>query len=161
MKDIFGLILAVVILFGGCSQEEAPAPEGEEAHRVTLNGTVVEMQDAAQPVLEKLGEAVNVQQIPSCAFDGVETTYFYGSFYLTTYPGEAGEVIASVWFVDDSLATGEGVRIGDSREAVEDTYPGLTVSGDNAVEILRGNTKLVILLTEDRVSSIQYQLQME
>ena len=30
MKDIFGLILAVVILFGGCSQEEAPAPVTDE-----------------------------------------------------------------------------------------------------------------------------------
>lgn len=155
MKDIIGLILAVLILFGGCGQET----ESEEKLTVHLGELTVQMGDPAEPVLAELGQPSRIQEIPSCAFEGMETTYCYGSFYLTAYPGEDGTVIGSLWFSDDTHSTAEGIRIGDSREAVEASY-GVSIEG-NAWEVRKGNTVLTVLLTEDLVSSIQYQLLME
>jgi len=114
------------------------------------------MHDEAAPILEALGKPLQYTEVPSCAFDGVEKNYYYGSFYVTTRPEAGNEYIQCLWFTDDSVATGEGIRIGDSREAVEAAYGTDCKRGENEYVIQKEKAKLVILLTNDLVTHVQY-----
>lgn len=161
MKDIIGLILAVLILFGGCGQKGEAPPEENGNLGVQIQNVQVRMHDEAAPILEALGKPLSYTEVPSCAFEGMEKNYYYGSFYVTTRPEDGNEYIQCLWFTDDSVATEEGVRIGDSREAVEAAYGADSKKGENEYVIQEGNAKLVILLTNDLVTHVQYDALIE
>lgn len=152
MKDILGLILAILILLSGCSAGEEPAGE----YSFFYQQTEIRMHEKAAPILEKLGEPVSYTEQTSCAFDGMDKTYCYGSFYISTYPDKDEDRIQSVWLVDDTAATKEGIRIGDTREKVEAAYGTKWESGRGQMILHGSNGKLSILLTGDVVTSIQY-----
>ena len=171
MKKIFALILALtmVLTMAACGGETAPettAPVsgGEQAPitpdasswKYTVRGVDVMMNAEAAPVLEALGEAVSYTEEASCAFEGLDKTYYYGGFYLQTYPLGDADYIYSLWLVDDSSTTPEGIYIGASQAEVEAAYGADAFNGSNAY-ILTGTTStLTIILADGVVSSIQY-----
>ena len=105
-------------------------------------GTKVEIDGEAAPVVEALGEA------PSCAFEGIDKTYTYSGFELDTYPQGEVDHISAVVFKDDSVATAEGICIGDTREKLEEAYGAGTEEG---------GMKLCFILQGDEVVSIEYR----
>ena len=158
MQDLIRLILAVILFLTGCGTSAPAEPEG---YTFTCGETVIAMQAKAQPVREALGEAQSCTEEPSCAFDGMDRTYYYGGFYLTTYPENGQEYVYSLWFADDSVQTEEGLRIGDTQETVERIYGAEGFNGSNAYVLEAGNTRLSIILTEGSVSSILYEAVLE
>lgn len=156
MKDLIGLILAVLILFGGCGKDASNAQEKEPECAFTYHETKVEMHAEAAPILEALGQPVSYTEETSCAFEGLDKTYFYGSFYLATYPDGDADKVHSLWFADDTVATDEGIRIGDSTEAVRKAYGSEAFDGSNYV-VTGGNSKMMIGITNGNVSSIVYE----
>lgn len=153
MKDLIGLILAILILLGGCGTGEEPFRE----YGFSYQQTEIRMHENAATILELLGEPVSYTEQTSCAFDGVDKTYCYGSFYISTYPDEDGDRIQALWFADDTVTTQEGIKIGDTKAQVEEAYGGEWDSSTGQM-ILQGSTsKLSILLTEGIVTSIQYE----
>ena len=171
MKKIFALILALMLVMSlaACGGETPTAPAETQAPAVlgptqpdasswkyTIRGVDVMMHAEAAPVLAALGEAVSYTEEASCAFTGLDKTYYYGGFYLQTYPIGDADYIYSVWLVDDSSATPEGIYIGASQADVEAAYGADGFNGENAY-ILTGTTStLTIILTDGTVSSIQY-----
>ena len=172
MKKIFALVLALMLVLtmtacGGettpetTTEPQAPAVLGPtqpdaSSWKYTVRGVDILMHAEAAPVLEALGEPVSYTEEASCAFTGLDKTYYYGGFYLQTYPIGDADYIYSVWLVDDSSTTPEGVYIGASQSEVEAAYGAEGFNGDNAY-ILKGTTStLTIILTDGIVSSIQY-----
>lgn len=157
MKRIRLFLLAAVMLlsFVGCGADHPDAQEGNFSF--SYNGTAITLGAEAAPILDALGEPRSYTEEPSCAFDGMDKTYFYGSFYLSTYPMDGGDHIYRIWFVDDSVETEEGIRIGSAREQVEAVYGTGSIGQDNTCIQDRGDSRLTILLTEGVVSSIQYE----
>lgn len=158
MQDVIRLILAILIFLSGCGSS---VPEETQGYTFTAGETVIEMGAEAQPVTDALGDPKSCTQEPSCAFDGMDKTYYYGSFYLTTYPEKDSDRINSLWFADDSVHTEEGIRIGDSRERVEAAYGTDGFNGSNAWIMEKGSTKLTIILTDGIVSTVLYEAIME
>ncbi len=112
-------------------------------------------EDAA--VVEKLGEYKEKTETQSCAFEGKDTCYFYGSFYLTVgNPGDGKDVITAFWFTDDTVQTKEGLCIGDSKDKVEEIYGAEGFNNLNAYIYSKDICQLTIILENDAVSSIQY-----
>lgn len=144
--------LLLALLLAGCGAEAT-----EEGFLFEYQGYTIAMDQEAGPLLYRLGAPLDCSQTPSCAFEGMDTTYFHGSFYLTTYPAGSAEHISGLWFADDTVATEEGIRIGSSREAVEEAYGADHFQGDSCI-LEKGNTMLTIILTDDAVSSIEYSL---
>lgn len=161
MKKISILLLSAVMLsiLTGCAPSD-PAPR-QEGFTFTYNGIQITPDADAAPVIEALGEPKSYTEEPSCAFDGMDKTYYYGSFYLSTYPLDGTDHIYSIWFADDSVATDEGIRIGSTQAQVEDIYGANCFQGSNACTQTQGDSKLTILLTDGLVSSIQYALVLE
>lgn len=152
MKKAIITILILAAILAGCGSEEP-----EQGFLFSWGDVTIAMDQEAGPVLYKLGAPQECSQTPSCAFEGMDTTYFHGSFYMTTYPAGSSEHISGLWFADDTVATREGIRIGSSREAVEEAYGADHFRGNSCI-LEKGNTRLTIILTDDAVSSIEYSL---
>lgn len=161
MKKISILLLAALMLFGmmGCDSSD-PAPQ-QDNFTFTYHGTQILLNSDAAPIVDALGEPKSYTEEPSCAFDGLDKTYYYGSFYLSTYPLDGRDYVYSIWFVDDSVATVEGIRIGNTRAEVESAYGADCFNGGNAYTQTKGDSKLTIILTDETVSSIQYEVIIE
>ena len=171
MKKILALALAMMLVFGlaACGGETTPETTEPAAPAViapttpdpmswkySVRGVDIQMHAPAAPVLEALGEPVSYTESTSCAFTGLDKTYYFGGFYLETYPLGETDYISSVWLVDDSSTTPEGLYIGASQAEVEAAYGADSFNGENAY-ILKGTTStLTIIMDGDVVSSIQY-----
>ncbi|MCF0142651.1 MAG: hypothetical protein HUJ75_04670 [Parasporobacterium sp.] len=180
MKKILCLVLVLtlgVLTLAGCGgSKETPATEAQaneqqggngaqggeaqapaaEGFVFSYNGTQIPMTAEAAPVLEALGEAKSVQETASCAFEGMDKQYFYGSFYVTAGSYNGKDVFTALWFADDSVSTAEGLCIGDSKEKAEQLYGADGFNGTNAYIYEDDTTNLTIIITDDAVSSIQY-----
>ena len=171
MKKIFALILALTMVLalaacGGETTPETTAPvSGGEAAPVTpdasswkytVQGVDILMHAPAAPILEALGEPVSYTEEASCAFTGLDKTYYYGGFYVQTYPIGEEDYIFSAWLVDDSSTTPEGIYIGAPQAEVEAAYGADSFNGSNAYIMTGTTSTLTGILTDGVVSSIQY-----
>lgn len=153
MKRWVLLLLCLALLCAGCGKET-----NREDFRFTYREAEIGINAEAGPVLYRLGEPVQCTQSPSCAFEGMDTTYYHGGIYLTTATVEGTERIIRAWFADDTVCTGEGLKIGDSRERAQALYGPEGFREDGIWEAVRGNTRLVITFAEDTVDGIIYEV---
>ena len=100
----------------------------------------------------------NILFICGGAFDGLDKSYYYGSFYLETYPQGDKDFVYGWWFADDSVATPEGIYIGSTQAQVEKAYGSDGYNGSNAYTVNKEAGMLTIILDNGAVSSIQYSI---
>ena len=153
MKRWVLLLLCLALLCAGCGKETH-----REDFRFTYREAEIGINAEAGQVLYRLGEPVQCTQSPSCACEGMDTTYYHGGIYLTTATVEGTERIIRAWFADDTVCTGEGLKIGDSRERAQELYGPEGFREDGIWEAVRGNTRLVITFAEDTVDGIIYEV---
>ena len=169
MKKILAILLSLIFVLsltacGGKKTDEnkgdankPSASTSEEGYYFTTPGGVkVEFNVLAKDVLDAIGGNPSYEESTSCAFEGLDKTYGYGGYYITTYPDGDKDYIYSAWFVDDSVTTAEGIYVGSSKAEVEAAYGAGCFDGDSAT-LTKGNTELVIILEDDAVVEIQYQ----
>ena len=171
MKKIIALVLALmlVLTMAACGGETAPETTAPQAPvtagptqpdaaswKYTVQGIDIMMHAEAAPILEALGEPVSYTESASCAFTGLDKTYYFGGFYLETYPIDDVDYVNSVWLVDDSSTTPEGIYIGASKAEVEAAYGAENFNGTNAYRMTGTTSILTIILDGDLVTSIQY-----
>ena len=174
MKKIIALVLAqamtqTLAACGGDTTPETTAPAAQNtpatpdasSWKYTVQGVDIMMHANAAPILEQLGEPVSYTEEASCAFTGLDKTYYYGGFYLQTYPMGEEDFVYSLWLVDDSSTTPEGIYIGASQAEVEAAYGTEGFNGSNAYVMTGTTSTLTIILTDGVVSSIQYDAVVE
>lgn len=142
-------------------ETEVPAVPAAEAYSFEYNGTKIAMNVNAADILAQLGEPKSYTEETSCAFTGLDKTYYFGSFYLQTYPQGEEDFVYSVWIVDDSVTTDEGIYIGATQAEVESVYGAEGYNGSNAYIMTCGDSKLTVILKDGVVSSIQYDAVVE
>ena len=135
--------------------EKAPEPVSAD-YVFNYKGTDIVMNAPAADIIAALGEPKSYSEETSCAFVGLDKTYFFGSFYLQTYPLEGEDYIYCLWIVDDSVETPEGIFIGAAQADVEAAYGAESFNGSNAYIITGENSRLTVILENGVVSSIQY-----
>lgn len=157
MKQVFSLIAALLVLLtlAACSAASEPR---QTAFHIFCKGVEVTLNADAAPILAELGEPEHYTEAPSCAFDGLDKTYDYGSFYLATYPLDGKDYIYSIWFVDHSTATEEGIHIGNTQKEVEAAYGAGCFDGTNVFTKILADSKMTIILQDGYVSSIAYEI---
>lgn len=173
MKKFLAIILALVMVaaLSACGVESAPeaaepaapaaeadiaAPASGDELYFDYEGTVISVHAEAAPILAVLGEPMSCTEQPSCAFQGLDRSYYFGSFYLETYEKDGAEYVSGFWFADDTVQTPEGIYIGSTQAEVEQAYGADAFNGTNAYSLRRGDSKLTVILTDGAVSSIQY-----
>ena len=168
MKKILTILLTAYLLLSlaacGGAPVENPTPSQEVTYTPEQNfsfqykGATISLHDAAEPIIAKLGEPVKYTESASCAFEGLDKSYYYGSFYLETYPQGDKDFVSGWWFADDSVTTPEGIYIGSSKAEVEKAYGTDGYNGSNAYTVNKDAGMLTIILENDVVSSIQYSI---
>ena len=137
-------------------QTEVPAEE--TVFSMTYQDVEIKLHAPAAPIIEALGEPKKYTESASCAFDGLDKTYYYGSFYLDTYPQGEEDFVYGWWFADDSMTTAEGIYIGASQADVESAYSADTFNGTNAYIVKQNDGVLTVILEDGVVTSIQYAI---
>lgn len=166
---IFALTACLVFSLAACSAGTANETQGStaagttepavnEAFVFTYNGTKIQLHANMAPILAALGEPKSYTESASCAFEGLDKTYYYGSFYIDTYPMGEKDYVYDFWFADDSVATAEGIYIGSTQAKVEAAYGAENYNGSNAYIVREGDGQLTVILEEGVVTSIQYSI---
>jgi len=105
---------------------------------------------------EAFGQEENYSEIASCAFEGLDKTYTYANYEITTFPDGEKEKVYSVYFLNENIATQEGVKITDSVEKMKEVYGEEAEVQGNQYRYTKGKTNLEFIVEEDVITSIQY-----
>ena len=110
---------------------------------------------------EALPKATSTYQVPSCALEGTDNVYNYGTFEVTAFDEGKGEYIYSVYFLDPNLKTPEGLALGDTAAKARELYGNDYETQETAMVYTRGNTQLILIVQQDSIVSIEYRLGVE
>ena len=166
MKKFLTALLALLMVASLCAcgdgeqtPTEAPSPTPNANGFVFVyKGQELRIHADFAPILAALGEPTTYTESASCAFDGLDKTYYYGNLYIDTYPVGDKDYIYDFWFADDSISTAEGIYIGATKAQVEAAYGTECFNGNNAYIITKADESLTIILEDGVVTSIQYSM---
>lgn len=142
----------------GSEPADTNTNNADSAEYVFVSGTTtIKMNVPAADILAALGEANSEYEAPSCAFQGNDYYYDYGSFELSAYDnGDGVKMVYSVYLKDDLVETPEGIMIGSDEADVAATY-GADGKQDNGSYLYTdGNANLSIIIKDGKVSAIEY-----
>lgn len=144
----------------GNAQEASTAEhvDAGSAYYFEINGTAV-VPGMTQEALLAIGDPDSTFEAPSCAGEGTDYTYTYGSVEITTVPNAQGvNEVDAIVLKDDLTATPEGVSLFMSLEDMTAAYgDGYTLSG-SAYIYVKGGVQLQFIVENDEITSIQYTL---
>lgn len=157
MKKILS-ILVLSLMLVGCGGEETSQQNQEEVKGFAfeVNGTEIYMNEDTSLFLDSLGDEIEYFEAKSCAFDGLDKTYTYSGFQLKTYPKDDHDYVNSIILTDDTVATQEGISIGNEKSQVVEKYGKDYQDNGNAYIYTKEDSQLQFLFEDDYVSAITY-----
>ena len=173
MKKIIALLAALCLLLSmaacGNTTPTATQPQNNDtkatdpvadpdAFFFTYEGTEIRLHGDMAAILQALGEPKKYTESASCAFEGLDKTYQYDSFVITTYPVGDKDYVYSFWFLDDFAQTNEGIKIGDAQDKVETAYGADVFNGKNAYTMKKGDGVFEVIIKDGVVADITYTI---
>ncbi len=150
-------LLALICLFSSCAPG-TDLPDGEEGEYSFVYGNIqITPGDDIAPILGALGEPTKYYEAASCAFEGLDKIYTFGSLQINTYPDGAADRVLTLVLLDDANLTPEGVTIGSDRMAVLAAYGEEYEGGESSLTYKKGRVELKFLLRDGSVTSVQYR----
>lgn len=157
IKKILSCMLCMLMLFTcvACSNTNASA---SKAYVFSYNGAEIAIDDELDGVLAALGSYDRHETSPSCNHDGDAHFYYYGTkIELESYPKNGKDLLYKITLFDDTVKTAEGIRIGDTKDAVIKAYGDAAEEKGTALRYRAGDMYLQFNFTKDGlVSQIQY-----
>lgn len=137
--------------------ESTPANENT-GYVFTMKNTDIAISAKMEPIAAALGEPTSYFESASCAYQGLDKVYTYGSVIIRTYPVDSVDYVLSIELKDDTVSTKEGVSIGDTKQKVEEAYGTPTSTNASSVTYAKDSCLLSFIFTDGCVSSITYTL---
>ena len=178
MKKIFVFLMVLCMLFfaAACSSgEEQQTPQSfteqteqsetgsallaeqqQVGYRFLLDGVAVEP-NAVFPI-DQLPEALECVQIPSCAFEGEDEVYTYEMAEVTVHEQDGEPIVYSVYLLDPSAVTEEGISLGDTRDDMIAAYSSDYEEVGAECIYQKADTQLCFILQDDVIISIEYRI---
>ncbi len=153
MKKLSWIFAAVLLLtcFAACDQNKG----GE--YSFAYNRQAVRIGEDGNAVASALGTPVDYIEEDSCGGEGPDKTFVYPGFRYDTVMTGGVDRIVKIVLTDDSVATPQGVKIGDARSAVVSAYgDGYTETADGGLVYTDGNAKLMFGIRDGVVTAIHY-----
>lgn len=122
----------------------------------TADGKEVAVNADMADVLAELGEEQSYFEAESCAFEGLDKTYTYPGFVITTRPDGDKDYVNSIRLTDDTVSTGEGVYIGSTEADVTTAYGESASDTEGMLSYTAGDVALNFILEDGVVTSIEY-----
>ena len=155
-------VLCAILLFGNlcvsCDSEGGTDrnPETVSGYTFTLSGVDITPHAKMEPIVSALGEPTKYFESESCAFQGMDKVYTYGSVVISTYPKDGVDYVYTVELKDDTITTAEGIYIGGSIDEVKSQYGVPTKDTGTALIFKKDATELSIGYQDGVVRSIVY-----
>jgi hypothetical protein len=150
----FLILIAAPLILISCGGNSTPA--GNEKYSFVYNNVEITPGDDIAPIVKALGEPSKYYEAASCAFNGLDKMYTYGSVQINTYPDGGCDKVLSIVILDDANMTPEGITIGSEKEKVIAAYGTDYEGGDTSLIYKKGGTELKFILRDGCVTSIQY-----
>jgi len=180
MKKIIAmlLMLSVLVCLAACETEPAQTSQPTESAKTpATEATVPALQDTVPAAPETysfpigdvelvpgaafdaaaLPEPVSVYQVPSCAIEGMDNVYSYGSYEITAFSDGKSESVYSIFLMEPDVATPEGLALGDEMAKAANLYGEYKEEG-TAWVFTRQNTQLWVIGQDGVVISIEIRL---
>lgn len=142
----------------GSNQQDTSDPNTPSGYTFTYKKAQLWIgMDGTQP-LATLGEPKDRAVTESCAFSGHDIIYDYQSVKISTNDEKGYEMVYCIELVDDMAQTEEGIKIGSAADGVKEAYGTPTTENPNGLVYAKDGMELRFLLTDGKVSSIQYLL---
>ncbi|TFG82078.1 MAG: hypothetical protein E4G74_03235 [Erysipelotrichales bacterium] len=154
MKHKIITILFVFLLIG-CNSNKKAIDKTDEYYFKIADHEIAMGQEAAA-VVASLGEPIDRYSSPSCAFEGEDTVYDFGSYQITTYLSDGIEKFTGFYLIDGTVSTKEGIHIGSSYDEMVSIYGNDYVETYGAYTYSRGLTDLSFVIINDEITSISY-----
>ena len=138
------------------SQQPSEAVGGSDSYVFRSGETTVAIDQDMAEVLAALGEPKRYFEAESCAFEGLDKTYTYSGFVITTRPDGDKDYVSAIALTDDSVTTPEGLYIGSSADDVAAAYGQCDTQSDTLMGYVKGGSVLNFILDGDKVISIEY-----
>ena len=185
LVSVFVSSMLVLGLMTGCGSSDAPAgsqaapvasesvPVAESSQtaveEVTADpgyvysqgGVDVAVNGLMAPIVDAWGEPDKYFESESCAFQGMDKVYTYGSVVINTYPEEGKDYVLTIELKDDTITTAEGIYIGSSKADVVAAYGTATSETDVASVYEKGDCQLTFFFGDDCVTNITYAAKMD
>ena len=181
MKKIISFILAAMMLLtlvacsGDPAETDGSANNGNETSKTpadtkddgnkddtaaapvfVFKGVTISMNAPSDPIIEAIGEPSSTYEQPSCAFQGNDIYYNYGSIEISAYEEGGERRVYSVFVKDDLVTTPEGLYIGSSEADAFAVYgEDSRTSSGNIIYHGKG-VDVTVVFTDGKVSSIEY-----
>lgn len=133
-----------------------PSVDKDNSYVFTYEGVDLYVGDVFSAAL--LPQAESVYEVPSCAIEGTDNVYNYGTFELTAFNDGSKEVIYSIYITDANTPTIEGLYLGDNLTQMESAYGIEYERTDNQVVYAKGDSRLIFILQNDIVISIEFRM---
>ena len=179
MKKVLALLLSCVLCFTACgSAQQTPNDEqkqpqssaetsgdvqtGKETEFVFVyEGVEIRVGHLMSEYLEALGEPSSYFESASCAFDGLDKTYNYSDFIITTYPIDDKDYVGGIELKSDMVETKEGVALFETKADMIAAY-GENYVDENGMLVYyfdgnKANGKLCFIIEGDEIGYIEYQ----
>ena len=133
-----------------------------DGFKFIYDGVQVCMGEDIEPIVNRFEPAIDYYEYNSCSFEGIAKIYSYSGFEITTYVGNRTDRVYSVNFLNDSVATPEGVSIGQTYNDMVLTY---SASYKEIPEIAglyvytKGGTNLSFRIENNVITSISYEIE--
>ncbi len=137
-------------------EQDAGTTAASNGYTFDVSGVTVAMNAEMAPIVDELGEADSYFESESCAFQGLDKVYTYGSVQISTYPENDVDYVYSVVLKDDTVETPEGITIGSSKDDVTAAYGDPTSQTDASLSYTKGDSILAFILDGDTVTDITY-----
>lgn len=128
----------------------------ETGYIYSQDGMDVAVNGLMTPIVDAWGEPDKYFESESCAFQGLDKVYTYGSIVINTYPENGEDYVLTIELKDDTITTEEGIYIGSSRDDVITTYGEATSETDVALVYEKGDCQLTFFFEDNYVSNITY-----
>jgi len=146
---------------GNSNENGNNSAEGTKASEVKgyvfeYNGVKIGMDMEAAPIVSALGEPASYFEAPSCAFEGLDKKYGFGSFELDTYEKNGKDYISCIFFCDDLIETPEGVCLFETKADMIAAYGEGFKEESGMLVYEKDGMKLKFILEGDEITSIEY-----
>ncbi len=148
---IFAAILMLSLCFVACDQNT-----GVE-YSFSYNGTAVRIGEDGKALSATLGDYIDYRESGSCGAEQNDKEFYYPGFRYDTVWSNGADRIVRIVLTDDSVATPQGIRIGDAKSAVVTAYgDSYTETADGSLVYTDGATKLMFGIRDGVVTAIHY-----
>ena len=137
--------------------DEPASGSADEEYVFVYGGVTVDMSSPSADTVSALGDALSYFESESCAGLGMERYYVFASFQLVTAEYHGEEVIYSVYFLDDTIATKEGAYLGMTTDQVTTIYGSDALITANQYVYTRGSCDLCFIFGDGILQAIEYR----